>query len=139
MSLYQRHKTDPELEKNGVRIEYGQNSKGEPIFFLLARAGGANTLHDKRLEHVLKPYRRQIQTETMESAQLRTLIKQVFIETCVKGAGGLEDENDKPLEPTPENISKVLFDIPDILDDLMETASKGIVFRQVVREADAKN
>lgn len=137
--LYSKFKTNPKLEKDGVPIVYGENSKKQPITFVLARAGGANEEYERRMRAELKPYRRQLQTETMDDRLLKKIMKKVFVQTCIRDALNLEDENETALAFTEDNVIKVLDDLPDIYEDLVDTASKAAIYRETVLEEDAKN
>jgi hypothetical protein len=137
--LYSKFKTNAKLEKDGIPVEYVQNSKGKPVTFIVARAGGANSEYESRLRAALKPYRRALQMETMEDSLLKKILKTVFIQTCIKDALNLEDENNEPLAFTEENVLKVLNDLPDIYDDLLDVSGKANVYRDQILEADAKN
>jgi hypothetical protein len=66
MSLYKQFQTNESLEKEGVILNYGKNSKGVNIDIRIARAGGHNLKFAKVAEQVLKPYRRQIANETAD-------------------------------------------------------------------------
>lgn len=139
MSLYKQFKTDTSLEKTGILLQYGENSKGQPICIRVARAGGANDAYIKRMEAKVKPVKRQIQNETIERAALLSILREVFAETVVLGWENVEDENGKALPFTKENCVKLFTDLPDLFDDLQEQSQRAALFRAEVREADAKN
>ncbi len=139
MSLYKQFQTDKELEKDGIVVQYGENSKGQATEFRIARAGGANEAYTKRAEVVLKPYRRQIQTETIENKLAEKLLMGVFVDTVLKGWSNVEDEKGKDLPFTRENAIKLFTDLPDLYRDLREQSDKSALFRLEILEADAGN
>jgi hypothetical protein len=139
MSLYEQFKTDGSLEKTGILLEYGNNSKGQPIAIRIARAGGANTAYTKRMEARVKPYRRQIQNETIETVLVERILKEVYADTVVLGWENVEGEDGKPLEFTVENCLKLFTDLPDLFQDIRTQAERASLFRAEVRENDAKN
>jgi hypothetical protein len=139
MSLYQKFETDRSLEKTGITLDYGLNSKNEPIEIRIARAGGANDAYLKRLEAKAKPVRRQIQHETIERAQLDQIVKEVYAETVVLGWNGVEDRDGNPMEFTKDNVLKLFNDLPDLYLDIQEQATSSAAFRVAVREDDSKN
>lgn len=139
MSLYKQFKTDNNLEKEGILLEYGTNSQGNPICIRVARAGGGNVAYAKRMEARVKPYRRQIQNETMETALVERILKEVYAETVVLGWENVEDENGNPLPFTTENCIKLFDDLPDLFKDIQEQSQRAALFREELREADAKN
>lgn len=139
MSLYKSFKTDANLEKSGIELEYGENSKGQPILIRIARAGGANSAYNKRLEVLTKPYRRQIQTETIDNKVLEKIVAQAFAETVVLGWEGVEDEDNNELTFSVDNVVKLFNDLPDLYKDIQEQAQKTALFRQEILEVDSKN
>ena len=139
MSLYKQFKTDNNLEKEGILLEYGTNSQGNPICIRVARAGGGNVAYAKRMEARVKPYRRQIQNETMETSLIDRILKEVYAETVVLGWENVEDEKGDPLPFSTENCIKLFDDLPDLFKDIQEQSQRAALFREELREADAKN
>lgn len=139
MSLFRLFKTNPNLEREGVLLEYGENSKGKPIGIRIARAGGANVQFQKRLDVLVKPYRRQIQTETIDSKQIEKLMRQVYAETVVLGWENVEDENGDELTFSVDNCVRLFDALPDLFSDIQEQAGKAALFRAELLEAEAKN
>lgn len=139
MNLYKVFKTDKVLEQQGILVEYGTNSKEQPITFRVARAGGANASYNRQIEVKLKPYRKQIQTDSLERSILDRVVKDAFVEYVVLGWDGVEDEAGNPLPYSKENASKLFTDLPDLYADIQEQSLKWVLFRQDVNEGDAKN
>lgn len=139
MSLYKSFSTDAAIERNGVILNYGKNSKGADIEIRIARAGGANKRYIERMEAKTKPLRRQIQTDTVDRNTLETLIREVFVETVVIGWSGVEDQDNNEMPFSRENAIKLFTDLPDLFADIQEQAQKSALFRVEIQEADAKN
>jgi hypothetical protein len=139
MSLYKSFKADSTLEKTGVALLYGTNSKGASIEITIARAGGANKQYSKTLEHKTKPYRRMIQAGTMDQKVGEQIMREVYAETVILGWKNVEDEDGNELEFTKENVVKVLNDLPDLFRDIQEQANSLAVFRQESLDEEAKN
>ena len=139
MSLYKQFKTDKNVEKEGIVLNYGKNSKGEDIEIRIARAGGANVQYAKLLEVKTKPYRRQIQNETLDNEVAEKITKEVYAKAVVMGWAGVEDENGKPLEFSSENCIKLFDDLPDLWMDIQQQSTKAALFRADILEQDAKN
>lgn len=139
MSLYKTNRTDPEKEKNGVKLEYGVNSKGEPITFLVAREGGRNIQYQKVAEQIFKPYRRQLQHGVIDPEILENLLAQVYAKAVVKDWSGVEDENDNPLPYNEANVVKLLTDLPVVFDAIKEVARDYNQYLMESLEAEAKN
>lgn len=139
MSLYKQFKTDKNVEKEGIVLNYGKNSKGEDIEIRIARAGGANAQYAKLLEVKTKPYRRQIQNETLDNDVAEKITKEVYAKAVVLGWLGVEDENGKELEFSFENCMKLFDDLPDLWADIQQQSTKAALFRADILEQDAKN
>lgn len=139
MSLYKQFQTDKTVEKEGIVLNYGKNSKGEDIEIRIARAGGANVQYAKLLEAKTKPYRRQIQNETLDNEVAEKITKEVYAKAVVLGWTGVEDENSKELEFSFENCMKLFDDLPDLWTDIQQQSTKAALFRADILEQDAKN
>jgi len=138
-SLYSQFKSDTEREKRGVILEYGFNSAGKPITIRIARAGGANTAFAKRMEAKTKPYRRQIQTETIDQQIAEKMVREVYAETVVLGWENVEGPDGEPLDFNTENVIKVFTDLPDLFKDIQEQSQRSALFRAELLDVDAGN
>lgn len=144
MSLYKQFKTDEKVEKEGVWLEYGSAGEDKPVRIKIARAGGTNSKFLQLLEKRSKPYRRQIQTETIDPKVAENLFMDVYAEAVVLGwenvtAADLGETHETPLEFTKENCLKLFKALPDLFADLREQANRVALFRLETREADAGN
>ena len=139
MSLYKQFATDKNVERDGVVLSYGKNSKNKDINIRIARAGGANIRYAKLLEAAIKPYRRQLQNETMDNGVAEDITMRVYAQSVVLGWEGVEDENGNDMEFTVENCMKLFKDLPDLWADIQSQATRAALFRQDILEADAKN
>ena len=139
MSLYAQFKTDKNVEKTGIILEYGFNSKKQPIQIRIARAGGANEHYSKLLEAKIKPYRRQIQNETLDNAIAEKITKEVYAQSVILGWENVEDEKGNPIEFNVDNCVKLLTDLPDLWSDIQAQSTRAALFRADILEADAKN
>lgn len=139
MSLYTQFQTDKAVEKEGVVLEYGLNSKKKVISIRIARAGGANLHYSKLLESKIKPYRRQIQNETLDNAVAEKLTKEVYAQSVVLGWENVEDQDGNELQFNQANFIKLMDDLPDLWTDIQNQATRAALFRAEILEADAKN
>lgn len=155
-SPYKLFKTNPDAEVNGTVINYGDEA-----WFRVARSGGANKKYLAAMTDRLKPFRRQIQTETMDEKVADRLVLEVFVDTVLLGwgsyverpvVGGKPDEvervsRDGIIEgPEGEDITfgrdsalKVLTDLPELFRELRAESERLGTFATVTKEVDAKN
>lgn len=139
MSLYNLFKTDEDLEKEGIWIQYGEASNGQQIGFKIARAGGQNTAFAKALEKATKPYRKAIQTGMLDDKTADSIYKQVFIDTVVLDWKNVENSDGEILKFNKENAIKLFSDLPELFADLREQAGNVSLFRAEVRNKDLGN
>lgn len=139
MSLYTLFKTDANLEKDGIFIEYGEASNGQPTRIKIARAGGQNTAFTKALERLTKPYRKAIQTNSLDDKTADRVYKEAFIDGVLLGWENVEGPDGELLEFNRENAIKLFTDLPDLFRDLREQAENVALFRAEVREVDLGN
>lgn len=139
-NLFQQYKTDPELERKGILFELGFNERVNlPIALRLARAGGANSAFQKTLEAKMKPYRRQLQTETMDNKTGERLLREVYAQSVVLGWENVDDENDQAMTFSVENCIRLFETLPDLFKDVQEQSQKSALYRATILEADAGN
>lgn len=144
MSLYEMFGTDPDLERNGVVIDYGTTR------VTLARAGGANKHYQKVMQRLLKPYRRAITMGTMDEDRAAELLREGYVEANIKNweelnpdsgewETGVRLKDGRLHEFTPENVKTVLRELPDVFDDIQKQANDMSLYRRAGMEADAGN
>lgn len=139
MSLYKQFKTNSNLEKDGIIIEYGHTDQGKPIQIKIARAGGANTAYSRVLEAKVKPYRRQIQNETIERETMTGIMREVYAETVVIGWSNVQNAQGEDLEFNRENVIQLFTDLPELFEDIQSQANNVAIFRETILEEEAKN
>lgn len=145
MSLFTQFTTDADLERNGILLEYGNAANGKPIRLRVARAGGANAAYQRRMEALVKPYRRQIQTETIEPAVVERLTRQVAAETLLLGWENVdfpETAHGPAITDAPctmENKLRLFTELPDLYTDVQEQAGRAALYRKEILEAEAGN
>ena len=133
-SLQELYATDESKEAEGF-----WHPITEDIAFLLARAGGMNSRFSKALEQKIRPHRRKIDNEEMDTALANSIMMEVFVETVIKGWRGVNDDEGKPLPFTTENVLNILRDLPDLFAELREVAGKQANFRATSTEDDLGN
>jgi hypothetical protein len=142
MSMYSQFATDQGLEKNGVILDYGH------FRVTVARAGGSNKKFSRLLEKKTKPYRRQIQNESMDDIVAERIIREVYAECIIqnwetkegdKWKKGIEGKDGKILPFCNQNIYDTLTNLPELFIDIQQQAGKAAIFKQEIQEDDAKN
>jgi len=143
MSMYAQFQTDETLETKGVIIDYGQ------FRVTLARAGGANKKYSKVMESKAKPFRRAIQTETLDNDVAMKMLRESFAEACVlnwevkqdddEWVRGIEGKDGDLLDFNRDNVIATFENLPDLFSDLQEQANKVSIYREEILEQDSGN
>lgn len=139
MSLYSLFKTDEKLESDGIWLEYGETETGDPIRIKIARSGGHNVAFAKALNKATRPYKKALQTGSLDEKTADRLYRDVFAETVVLDWANVQGPDGSLLEFSKENVLKVLQDLPDLYADIREASSNVALFRESAREADLGN
>lgn len=148
-NIYGAFKTDKGLEKAGVLLDYGQ------FRVRIARAGGSNKAYQRLLEAKLRPYQRAIKTETIDPDLAEEIVREVYSKTVVLGWETKVEDKGSPdgfvwapklqttagelVSPTPDAISKLFKELPDLFADIQEQSTKAAVFREAINEANSGN
>jgi hypothetical protein len=140
MSLYDTYETDPQLEKDGVHLEVGTNSKGEIVTIRVRRAGGSNQQFAKVFEFKSKPYRRLMDIPgALDPKVQERLMREVYAEAIVAGWENVEDRQGKPLPFTKDNVIQLFTDLPDLFRTVVRESQGMAMYRKEVRDAEAGN
>ncbi len=131
-SIYKLFGTDPDLERNGFALEYGDAT------FIIARAGGANKKFTTAVERKMRPYRSAIQSGTMDTDTATKLLAECYADAVILAWDGVSDANGDALDFTKENIVKVLLDLPDLFNDIQEQSQRVANYIEAGAEEDAK-
>jgi len=133
MNIHSVFSTDQGLEKAGITIDYGD------FQVRIARAGGANKEFSKLLDRLTKPYRRAIDTGTIDLKIAERIEHEVYARSVILGWEGVTDSKDKPIKFTPEACMQLFEDLPDFFIDIRQQAQTVVLFRAEVQEGAAKN
>jgi hypothetical protein len=139
MSLYQTFGTSKDAEQDGVRIVYGVEGDKTAPAFTICRMNQRNRAYQARMQAAIKPYKRQIDNNTIKPEVMENIVMRVFVSTVLKSWENVTDKDGNALEFTAENALKLFEDLPDLYSDLMDAASSAETFRVEELETTAKN
>lgn len=150
MGLYDKMKTSPKLETEGIWLEIDDTR------IRLARAGGKNTKFIAAAEKLAREHKRSL--DLMGEEQGRKLFSKIYAEIIVldwlarrpdgdldedglqfpenapeetsRWTRGISGPGGEVLEKNVENILKTFEDLPDLLRLVKETAEDASLFRQ---------
>ena len=124
--------TDRNIEsETGVWIKFPQGRK-----FCILRAGGANKKFSRALQKAVKPYRRQLEKNTLDPDVADKLFQSVYARHVVIDWDGINDEDGTPVPCTPENIEAFFEAFPEIFKELSDAAGDMATFsEETLKEA----
>lgn len=136
-SVYDYFKTDSIRETKGLEVDYGEAGT-----FIIARAGGANKAFTKKIEQLMRPYRRFMRggdVSKVPEGVLEDIMRQAFIENILLGWNGVFGPDGEEIPFSAQSAEKLFKDLPELLQDLQTVASDHTAFLQAEVEDDAKN
>lgn len=145
--VYSTFGTDKVLEEEGILLNYGQ------MRCRIARAGGNNAAFRKAVIARSKPYRSQIDKNTIGEEESNSIVAQSYADAVILSMEVKVIDNDveswRSGVPTEEpntflpfnktNVIKLLTDLPELFADIRTMAADAYNFRQEELEADQKN
>lgn len=139
-NIFDMFETDYKLEREGVRIVYGQNSKGEDMQVTIARAGGANVAFQKAYERITKPYRHQLNIGKLPKELNDRLNRELYAESVVRSMSGFEERDGTPIDTsTKEGVAELFKRLPNLFNDVVNQAQSMETFKAAQKEVEAGN
>jgi len=140
--LRKMFETDKNVEKEGVIVEYAPG-----VEIRIARAGGGNKRFAKVLSRLARPYRRAIQTETIDPEILLGIFRKAYAKTIILDWTGLtkdllthdDADAETSLEFNAENALSLLEEQPNLFADIQQASDNIALYRQDILEADSGN
>lgn len=129
-TLYDVFETDQEY----VDLDYG-----EAGVIRVRQAGVSNTLFVKTFETLSRPYRRQIEMETLDRKTSDKILAEAFARAVVVGWEGVRDRNGEEMPFSVENCVSLFMDLPELFRDVREQSMRFTNFVTKNIEEDAGN
>lgn len=133
MRTADRLKTDPQLEKDGVWLDYGDYA------FRVARPGGSNKLYLRTLENKIRPLRRAIANDAVPNERIDQILQDVYLETVILDWKYVEDDKGQQIPFSVDAVREFFKEVPDAWINVREDAQKASLFRKYLQEESAKN
>lgn len=141
--LFAAFKTSNELETKGITLLY------PGLKLEIARAGGANKAFGKLLDTRLKPYERQMRTNSMDDAVAARIMAEVYAETIVLSCA-VESEGEylpdtcptasgEVVPATRDALADLFTELPELFRDIQAQASNFALFREAELAETAGN
>lgn len=140
MNLYNTFESDEKAEAEGIILEYGLNSKEEPIQIRIRRGDGSNVRFAKVFERKSAPFRRIMSIPgALDQKVSDRVMRECYAEAVVVSWSGVEDRDGNPMEFSKDNVLKLFSDLPDLFRDVVRQSQNEALFRRELREAEAGN
>jgi hypothetical protein len=143
-SPYTIFKTDKGMESDkGITLDYGD------FKIQIARAGGANKKFSRLLTSRMKPYKRQMDTDTMDESVATKIMVESYTDAVILGwasknedgkfVEGIHNQDGDIVDYNRENVIETLTNLPDLFRDIQSQADKISNFRIEEIEDIVKN
>lgn len=122
-SLEEIYKADEDKQTNGVEVEFGLNSKDEPITMIVAEIGNPNN------RKVMRKYEKALESSRNNKKKRSLLWAKIVAESILISWNGVLDSNKKEVKPTMDNKVLALVKYEKLFVDIMEAAQDSERFR----------
>ena len=122
--LKKRFSTDQSLSQKGVWIKIDLEDGGPPMEFRLACLGRANRNWASQAGKVYRAHKRKIDAGLMSDEESIEKSLRVFCNTVLIDWRGVQDENDDPIDYTPEEGFRLLSSCDKLYDYLLEESQE---------------
>lgn len=123
--LYARFETSKDLEKDGVILDLGQG-----VEIVVARAGLGNPRFDLAQRRISAPLRAQLLRGDIDTAVARKMTIDIYAEAVVLGWKNVTDRDGNDLPFTRENVVRVLTDLPDVFESIVQMATSSAAYKK---------
>lgn len=135
--------TDPKFEKDeGIILDYGA------FRVTIARAGGANKKFGKLFQVRMKPYKRQMETDTMDEQVAERLMAETYADAVVLKMDVKQEDGSYEVgilrktgvaEYNRDNVIAAFIEQPEFFKDVQSQANDVSLFRAEQLEGEIKN
>lgn len=131
-NLYELYETDPELEKKGIALQFGDTA------FYVKRAGGANVDFDKCFEAKTRNMTSRLQLSALSEEQSSTMLQEVYFESVIVGWKNVTNRKGEVLDFNRENWMQVMKDLPTVWRAIRTEASNHENFRKLQAQQEGE-
>jgi hypothetical protein len=123
MDMRKTFATNAELEQDGIEVHF-QNG----AFIRLARAGGGNIRYEQAMKRCFQPYRRALNSGSLDNKTVNEILQKVYAETVVLGWRDFELDG-AALDYSPETALKLFREFPEFWKIVQEESEKFANFK----------
>lgn len=134
MNLYKKFQKDNNKVESGVWFELDEDCK-----FLVASLGSENKAYQKALIKVRRPHEKAIRVNALSDEKSRELGLTAVCEAILLDWNGVTNEKGETLEYNAENAKKLLTDLPDLYELILEFAHDNDNYKKFEQEEELGN
>lgn len=102
----------------------------------ILRAGPSNKSYSRAMQSAFRPYRRQIEQNTMDNEVAERLLRGIYVRHIIKDWSGFKDAAGNEVSYDPETADELLAALPQLFSDIQAFASDFATFQNAqVEEA----
>jgi hypothetical protein len=135
-NLYDTWGSDPDLEKNGVTLDYALEN-GKRVEFLIKRAGPRNAHWKKVYNEHMRDSNNEL--KVLNEAESTEVLSTVYSETVIIGWKGVEDKDGKEIPFNKKDCKELLKFLPELLQMILNDSHDRANFREQETEHARKN
>lgn len=142
MGMYDTFETDPNMEQEGVFLDYGD------FRVRIAHAGQGNSKYVKYAEKKLKPVRKAMEAGALGNERSMAIMIDIYCESIIldwqvrdgdEWKSGIEARDGSIMPFTRENVENTLRALPNLFLDIQQQAQSIANFRRADLESEAGN
>lgn len=142
MGMYDTFETDPNMEQEGVFLDYGD------FRVRIAHAGQGNSKYVKYAEKKLKPVRKAMEAGALGNERSMAIMIDIYAESIILDwqvrngddwKSGIEARDGSVMPFTRENVETTLRALPNLFLDIQQQAQSIANFRRADLEGEAGN
>jgi len=142
MGMYDIFETDPNMEQEGVFLDYGD------FRVRIAHAGQGNSKYLKYAEKKLKPVRKAMEAGALGNERSMAIMIDIYSESIIldwqvreneSWKSGIEARDGSILPFTQQNVEATLRSLPNLFLDIQQQAQSIANFRRADLESEAGN
>lgn len=142
MGMYDTFETDPNMEQEGVFLDYGD------FRIRIAHAGQGNSKYVKYAERKLKPVRKAMEAGALGNERSMAIMIDIYSKTIVldwqvrdgdNWKTGIEARDGSIMPFTEQNVADTFRALPNLFLDVQQQASSIANFRKAELEEESGN
>lgn len=137
--LYNKYKVDDELVNSGKWFALEKNADDSIVKVKLARYGGNNKAFQREVRSFNEEHRKEIELGLLSEKKRKEGDLHIFCTTILLDWENVQDEFATPTDYSVDAAKKLMNDLPDLYNALVNMSLRMENFKQALLEADAKN